>query len=355
MSDILRKINSLLKEVEQEFLDFKQEHYKNNADFVLDVLCMANAEHIGDRYIIFGIENNTKKIIGVEKDDNRKNLQNYINSLRSSFFNNLPTIMLDTVELDKHQIDLLTIKNKKNRPYFLLKDKREGKKTVRAGVIYTRDGDNNTPIDNTAEPLKIYNMWREHFKLDLTPHERFKIYLQEHDKWLKQPTSLDKSKYYFEQFPEFTIERYTEEDCQDHEASCWYGYNFQKPAILYSVNLSYFNTVLCEYSFVSLDKERCFFPSFISSRSYVSELFPDKRRELAEARYFFEKEFYFTLKDNLSYELYKLFKSMYNYQTIEDFASDHWAKMPIKVFNNLEEVKLEIKKMGLGKIGILAK
>jgi len=358
---LLFPINSLLQMEEQEFLDFKREHYCSKqenpisyVDFVHDVLCLANAEHHGDRYIIFGVENNTKKIIGVENDPKRKKLQDYINVLRASNFNNLPTITLLTFSIDEHELDVIIIRDKKKRPYFLLKDKeakdkKNGKvKIVRAGVIYTRDGDCNTQVDSTAEPLKINNMWREHFGLDLIPLERFKIYIQEHDMWLRQPKSNDKSMYYHKLFPEFTIECCNDEDNSKWEPS-WYKY---KPVISEHIKLFYFNTVLYKADFDLLDKENCFFPYLWSSSLYVSQIFPKKRDELDTARYYYENEFYFALKDDLSYELYNLFRKIYNYKTIEEFANSHWAKMPIYVFDNLGEAKAKIKELGVGKIGV---
>lgn len=342
-------LDYLLEKEEQEFLDFKQEHYNNNASFIHDILCLSNAEYDGDRYIIFGIEDKTKKIVGIENDRNRKNLQNFIDLIRSSNFNNQPTISLNTLTKEGQELDILTILNKKKRPYFLLKDKQEGKTTVRAGVVYTRDGDCNTPINSTADTAKIETIWREHFGLDLTPLERFEIYIQEHDMWLKQPTSVDKAIYYYKQHPEFTIEIYSEDDCQKNLD--WYNY---KPAVLENVRLSYFHTILSESIFYMLDKERCFFPFLDSSRYYVCEIFPEKTDELDKARWYFETEFYFALKDDLSYDIYNLFRNMYNHKTIEEFASSCWAKMPIYTFNNLEEAKVKLKELGIGKIGIPA-
>lgn len=342
------KLKYLLQFEEQEFLDFKQEHYENNAKFIHDLLCLSNAEHNGDRYIILGIEDKTKKIIGVENDTNRKNLQNFTDIIRAANFNNQPTIKLETILIENHEIDILTIRNKKKRPYFLLKDYYEGKTKVRAGVVYMRDGDSNTPIDSTAEPLKIVATWREYFGLDLTPFERFKLYLKDYNMWSKQPVSIsgDKECYYHKQYPEYTIQVLEEED--SYQNIDWYSY---KPAHKQNIRLLYLNTILDEKYFYFLIKEECFFPVLDSSRYYINELYPEKLKELSSANWIFENEIYFTLRDNLSYEIYELFKVLYKFKTIEEFASSCWAKMPIYVFNDLEEAKIKIKEIGLGKIG----
>lgn len=343
------RLENLLSEPEQEYLDFKQEFSDNNADFVHDILCLLNAESDCDRYLIFGVKDSSGEILGIENDTKRKNKQNITDMIRNANFNRIPTISMETYNINGHELDVLVLHNKKQRPYFLLKDFRVGKKTTRAGVIYTRDGDCNTPKNETANLAKIQDMWREHFGIDLTPFERFKLYLKEPDMWLRQPSTNDKSLFYYKQFPEFTIELKTAEDCEKNP--CWYTY---KPAIPYNVMLSYFNTTLDERLFYMLDKENCFFPFLDSSRYYVGEIFPEKILEIENARYWFENEFYFMLKDDLSYEIYNLFISLWNEKTIEEFASSFFAKVPIYVFKNLDEVKLKIKELGLGEIGVKA-
>ena len=68
---------------EDEWWDFKREHYHDKADLVHDITCMANSRANRDSYIIFGIEDLTFSILGVENDTNRRNQQNIIDILRS--------------------------------------------------------------------------------------------------------------------------------------------------------------------------------------------------------------------------------------------------------------------------------
>ena len=42
----------LLNLTENDFLDFKQEWYKDTGCLILDVLCMANSDAKSDRYIV---------------------------------------------------------------------------------------------------------------------------------------------------------------------------------------------------------------------------------------------------------------------------------------------------------------
>ncbi len=67
-------------------------------------------------------------------------------------------------------VDVLIIKNKPYKPYFLLKDvkrktkeeggKKSDKTEARAGVVYSRVASVNTPINETASEVDIKNMWK---------------------------------------------------------------------------------------------------------------------------------------------------------------------------------------------------
>lgn len=60
---------------EDDWWDFKREHHHDKADLVHDITCMANSRANRDAYIIFGVEDKTFKIIGIENDANRRNQQ----------------------------------------------------------------------------------------------------------------------------------------------------------------------------------------------------------------------------------------------------------------------------------------
>ena len=38
------------------YWDFKRKHHTNKGDLIHDVLCLANAEHAGPRFLIFGVD-----------------------------------------------------------------------------------------------------------------------------------------------------------------------------------------------------------------------------------------------------------------------------------------------------------
>ncbi len=65
--------------------DFKQTYHQNNAALVHDILCMANVLHDGDRYLIFGV-NDEGLITGVPEDGKQLNQANLIDLLRKVSF-----------------------------------------------------------------------------------------------------------------------------------------------------------------------------------------------------------------------------------------------------------------------------
>lgn len=48
-------LDSLLRQREAEWLDFKKEYHDNNASLLHDILCLANSYSNSDRYLVFGV------------------------------------------------------------------------------------------------------------------------------------------------------------------------------------------------------------------------------------------------------------------------------------------------------------
>ena len=93
-----------------------------------------------------------------------------------------------------------------HKPYFLIEDYRCNEKKVRAHHIYTRVGDTNTPITESAPPHEIERMWRERFGLDKPPLQRAKLYLEKPDSWTQESEDdSGDSTWYHTTFPEFTL------------------------------------------------------------------------------------------------------------------------------------------------------
>lgn len=243
-------LETLLSQQESECLDFKQQFHQNNVELLHDIFCLANSYTEGDRYLVFGVADD-RTVVGVQSDSNRKNNASIQDLLRQANFNRIPTIRLETVKYKSGiEVDILTIKNRPDKPFFLTKDKNCQGKTIRAGVIYTRLGDTNIPLTESATEAQIELMWRERFGLGLPPLERMKRLLDESENWVSVYTD---TQIYHKKFPEFTIRRGVE--LSSYSRYPWSEQFTDKIGSSYLVELRYFETIIHTEKFVSCDGE----------------------------------------------------------------------------------------------------
>lgn len=194
--NLIAEVNTLIQSKrEDDWWDFKREHQKDKADLVHDITCMANSRANRDAYIIFGVEDKTFMVFGVEKDPNRRNQQGIVDILRSVAYAGgvRPRVEVRTINIDQHELDILIVKNSYNVPYYLEKEYQDSDiksdenkkigKIVRPFHIYTRVVDTNTPIDKNADINDIEYLWRKRFGIDLPPRLRLMHLLDEIDKW----------------------------------------------------------------------------------------------------------------------------------------------------------------------------
>ncbi len=245
------EIALLIREDESEYLDFKEFFTSNNAELVHDILCLCNSDCPSDRYLIFGVSND-KKIRGVSRSS--KCQADIVDCLRSSKINLMPDVLFYQVELNSVLLEVLQIKNSPNKPYFLLNDKREGNITVRAGVVYTRDKDTNTPINSTASQDQIKNMWLERFGLDKTPTQRINDYLKEISNWKK----IKEGEAFYQFFPEFKIV-WSSDEMNPNFHEYWINKQYACNCTQTLVKAYYNTTQLAEFYVINLE-HRSFFP-----------------------------------------------------------------------------------------------
>lgn len=245
-------MNSFLFEKESDWLDRKREYPENNISLIHDILCLANAHSSSHRYLIFGIADD-KAVVGIEDDLKRKKQSDILTILKDSHFNRLPIISLNTVSVDNHEIDILEIENRPDKPYYLKKDKDFQGKTIRAGVIYTRYGDTNTPLKECSDELFVERMFRERFGIDKTPLERIKLSLRSINNWKWGENEKREEYFYDELNPEFQFYR-------SHESSDFVeGWSLSFPdsrAFKHELFLKFHDTLLKRLHLVSCDGER---------------------------------------------------------------------------------------------------
>jgi hypothetical protein len=193
-------INVLIQKRESERLDFKQSHHSDTLALLHDILCLANAWTESDRFLVFGVADDGK-VVGVETGGNRRTGANVQDLLRQSRLNRIPTVSMQTLLVSGHEVDVLTIKNRPDKPFFVTADKDFQGRTIRSGVVYTRIGDTNVPLRESATEDAIELAWRERFGMGLSPLRRAFRLLEEPDKWQK----IGGDYFYHQEFPEFTV------------------------------------------------------------------------------------------------------------------------------------------------------
>ena len=238
---------------ESEFLDRKQKYHSNKASFIHDVLCLTNAYSEYERYLIFGVTDGGE-ILGVENDTNRRKNADIQDLFRQINLNRVPSMELIRIPMpDGHEVDILTIANRPDKPFYLQRDYTDGDKRVRGGVIYTRLGDTNTPLNETAPEDRIELMWRERFGIGLAPLERLKRLLRNPSGWEGPETAKHNYAY-----PEFTIVQ-PEDEFEPWEED-WVKTFPDPSARKCIVEARYHSTVLRRLTMVVCDGGRFTFP-----------------------------------------------------------------------------------------------
>lgn len=168
----------LLRGHEGGYWDYKSDYADCPEDKLMDYICMANNLEGRDAYLIYGVDNDGK-IIGIENTSYKRCNTKEINEfLRNKPFAGgyIPSISVDVLLLEGHELDVVTIKNTNKTPYYLTKNYNQTKekmsKTLKAGAIYTRVNDQNTPRELTANMEHTEYLWRKRFGIDMTPSEK---------------------------------------------------------------------------------------------------------------------------------------------------------------------------------------
>jgi len=262
--------NLINSKKEGNYWDFKEIPHNNNADLLHDILCLANAKHKGDRFLILGVSDPSSgaNIVGLTTGMvDRKTQQQFIDFLNRKDFGGgiKPDISLHTLTIDKKQIDVLQITNHPYKPYYLTSTYTIGRRNVRANHIYTRIGDTNTPIDSSADLLHIEHMWRERFHLDVHPKEKMLHLLSDPSEWTMD---LGNSEYaYNNNHPEYKIEFSQPKKVESAEAYCYFYPN--PVAYLGTAKFYYQSTLLLEQEYMTCDEMRRHLP--VPQVAYVSK------------------------------------------------------------------------------------
>lgn len=311
----MEEILKFLDKPEDEFHDFKLKWHKDNGELVRDILNFVNTIHHEDCYIFFGVDDDGT-IKGIEADENRKNTEE-IRNLCSNLFLAINTrleIDVATVNVKGKDIDILTVYDTNFVPQYLIK---EYKNRLKPGLIYSRNGAINTPINESA-PFEVLNaLFKKHNLLDVSINEQYHKVLKDYSNW-DYYSNKDGYGYFYRLNPDFNIKIVDDEENRyDVEA---YSLDQLKPKISwYSLELRYRNVIIEEKLVNYLDEGRIVVPS----------------PNLSILRYYNEQTGYYSiLKNSLDYRLLEFFRKVG--PLWESFSGDNFIRN-IVIFEDEEE------------------
>ncbi len=245
---------------EGTYWDFKKEWHHCNSRLVHDIICMANNPDGTTGLLIIGIDQEAdfSPTGGADLLGKRRNTQNLTDMLhKENWADGMPKVRVVAIDFDGNAVDVVLIDHDDEAvPYYLLEDSGAGRDTVRAGTIYSREADSNTPLNGSASALSVERLWRRHFGLDMTPLERLWQLLKDPAKWRHTLPVLARDEencgycYCHEDFPEFTYVRRPQEgwDRIDpfmlaspffHGANWWTGYFYYHQTMLLRMDGAY--------------------------------------------------------------------------------------------------------------------
>ncbi len=309
--EIISKL--LLKGHEGSYWDYKSDYPDTKEDKLHDIICMANNLEDRDAYLIYGA-NNDGTVCGIEHSTKRCVTADIIKFLRDKHFAGgfIPQVEMHTLKIGEHEIDILVVLRGKHTPYYLQEDFGKNpqiSKHIRAGAIYTRTADMNTPRDKTASIEHTEYLWRKHFGFDLRPAQRFELLLEDYTGWSEANWDSCKQKYH-KDYPEYRI---VVGESKDGKETLSYFYDDESMPWA-ELRLEYFTTVLYETELWYMDLGRCIIPK------------PEWRYIIGKGLY------YYFLKDSINGKLLGLFTEG-KYQC----NNRSGIEMPIMIFENERE------------------
>ena len=138
-------INLIISKDENDQVDFKKEYYSKEKkyDLIKDIVSFANNIKPKDKYIVFGVENSTWNVLGID----RASLPDIseINNLLHSYVEPFIDVELGYLDYQGVTIGFIRIPHHDlNRPYVISKEYNKNKGVfLRKGEIYTRKGATN--------------------------------------------------------------------------------------------------------------------------------------------------------------------------------------------------------------------
>ena len=328
LDEIIRELFYL--GVEGEYWDFKEKPYffkgqskeetnKKKNDLLHDIICMANNLSNRDAYIIMGIQDKPVKITGVKQFSNKWTQENYQDFLQNLTWagDMIPTVEFRTI--NNGDLDVLIIKKSNRVPFYITKKYSK----VRENRIYVRKGSKNTAIDSQAEIGDIEKLFEFRFGLTPFPKERVINYICDHDHWNEMKGDYETRSWYYEKFPEYTIELSRDPESDDLASPDYAYVQINCRSSWQILRVKYHQTILMEYTAHYVDETR---GMVISPRDGYIKLSKDNTTSVT-------KHFYYYLENSIEIKLMFLLKRLMNHSNLA--LDTHLFLIP--VFNSSEE------------------
>ena len=261
IEDIVREF--FYQGTEGEYWDFKEEPYfyegqsekdnnKKKGDLLHDIICMANNLSNRDAYIIMGIQNKPVKITGIKQFSNKWTQESYQDFLQNLSWAGdcVPTVELRSIS--DGNLEVLVIRKSNKVPFYLTK--RYNK--VKENQIYVRRGAKNTAIDRQAEISDIEKLFEFRFGLIPFPKERVINYITDHDHWIDMKGDYETRSWYYEKFPEYTMELVDDPQNDELRAPVYALIHPNVRTIWEILRIKYHQTILLEFTSHYIDEYR---------------------------------------------------------------------------------------------------
>lgn len=259
---------------------------KEMNNLVKDIICFTNTTHDRDCYLIFGVSD-SYEVVGIDENHTLKLSMFEDVFSKMKFANGVrPKIDLDSIMLVNTEIQVLTIHNEKNTPIYL----EEQYGNMKAGCIYARHGDRNTPNNGNATPAEIEALWKKRFNLLKTSVDFVFETLDQEDEWIETEYGL-----YNSHNPAYNIKimRDPEEGYRGKEFYCYQMCN--KKCSYKELTINYNETKMESYLIIVLDSGNLTIP--VPEDGFVQEIYSDSF--FAYYKYFIEKSKRFKLMEFL--------------------------------------------------------
>lgn len=263
IEDIVREL--FYQEIEGEYWDFKEKPYfyegqsekdknKKKGDLLHDVICMANNMSNHDAYIIMGISDHPVKITGVKQFTKKWTQESYQDFLQKLSWAGdcVPSVELRSI--NNGNLEVLVVRKSNKVPFYLTK--RYNK--VKENQIYVRKGAKNTAIDSQASIDDIEKLFKFRLGIIPFPKERVITYIEDTENWLKMKSSYESISWYYDPFPEFTIDLIDDPQNDEFRTPVYALIHPNARSSWQILRLKYHQTILLEFTSHYIDEYRGF-------------------------------------------------------------------------------------------------